>query len=813
MAEQQYFVDVLLPVSVDDTYTYHCTSAEYEKLEKGMRVAVIFGKRKIQTGVVYHKHRQAPPFPTKAILQIIDEEPILTPRAWELYEFMSYYYLTPLGTVLRMSLPAAFLLEGEHYIRLHSGLTAEQREKLPPHVRDVLQKFPMDQSVEIKKVLSAFRNKSKALKLIHRLTDMGYLQLEPKVSERYKPRLKAFLDLTDEAKADELLKSLSSRAHKQREALLYFFQHYLPARRPVPKEVMSARFSAAVLKALKDKGIFREIKVPVDRQVFDADVQALPQLTPLQQQAQEAIIRHFGEGKPVLLHGITASGKTEIYLRLIDDYLQQGRQVLYMLPEIALTAQMVARIRERFGNRVAVYHSRYSLNERYEIWKNVLHNRPEARLIVGTRSAIFLPFTRLGLVVVDEEHDASYKEHFHQPMYQGRDMALMLGHLHHAHVLLGSATPSVETYHHTQTGKYALVRLDKKYYEAQRPAVEVVDLSKAYKEGKMKHSFSRDTLEALRRTVESGFQAMVFINRRGYAPVVTCRNCGHTEHCPHCSVALTYHRSDNHLHCHYCGYKMPYQNRCRACHGTDLEILGKGTQKIVAELKEIFPGFRIERMDADTTRSRNAMERLIERFQGGEIDILVGTQMITKGLDFGSLQLAVVVSADSLIARPDFRSHERAFQLLTQITGRTGRRHRRGKVLIQAYEARHPVLHWTLEGDYQGFYDNEIHEREMFRYPPFVKLVQLELQARNPEMLNRGAEWLANVMKHYFPQVLGPSEPPVYKVKNFYRLEILVKMDPEKPDKPQRRTMAKIFRHYRSIAAFRQVKLRVNADP
>jgi len=813
MARPEYFVDVLLPVSVEDTYTYHCTAEEYERLEKGMRVAVIFGKRKIQTGVVYRKHRQAPPFPTKSILQIIDEEPILTPQAWELYEFMAYYYLTPLGTVLRMALPAAFLLEGEHYIRLHTGLTDEQREKLPAQVREILDKFPRDRSVEIKKILGVFRNKSKALKTIHRLTDMGYLQLEPKVSERYKPRLKAFLDLTDEAKADDLLKSLSPRAHKQKEAVMYFFQHYLPARRPVAKEILTEKFSAAVIKALKDKGIFREIKVPTDRQVFDTDVRELPRLTPLQERAKAEILHHFGQDKPVLLHGVTASGKTEIYLRIIDRYLQEGRQVLYMLPEIALTAQMVARIRERFGNRVAVYHSRYSLNERYEIWKNVLRNREEARLIVGTRSAVFLPYTNLGLVVTDEEHDASYKEHFHQPMYHGRDMALMLGRLHKANVLLGSATPSVESYHHARTGKYALVRLDKKYYEAERPAVEIVDLSRAYKEGKIKHSFSRDTLETLRRTVESGFQAMVFINRRGYAPVVTCRNCGHTEHCPHCSVALTYHRSDNHLHCHYCGYKMPYQNRCRACHGTDLEILGKGTQKIVSELKEIFPAFRIERMDADTTRSRNALERLIERFQAGEIDILVGTQMITKGLDFGSLQLAVVVSADSLIARPDFRSHERAFQLLTQITGRTGRRTRRGQVLIQAYEARHPVLKWTLEGDYEGFFENEIRERRMFGYPPFVKLVQLELQARNPEMLNRGAEWLAKVLKHYFPHVLGPSEPPVYKVKNYYRLEILVKLDPEKPDRTQRLTMAKIFRHYRSIAAFRQVKLRVNADP
>ena len=812
MSAAGYFVDVLLPLSLEGTYTYHCTAEEYRRLAKGMRVAVIFGKRSIQTGLVYRKHREAPPFETKPILQIIDDEPVINDKAWQLYKFMAFYYLTSLGRVLRMALPAPFLLQGEHIV-MPAGKELPPESALPEEARRLLAQLSPESGTEIRQLLEKASNKSKTLKLIHWLADNGWLHLQAKVSERYRPRYKTFVDLADEAQAETLLRDEQTRARKQRELLLYFFQHYLPARRPVPKEKLREKFSAAVFKALIDKGVLRELKVPVDRQVFDDPTQALPQLSDKQQQAFEAIQSALAQGKPALLHGVTASGKTEIYLRLIDKYLARGKQVLYLLPEIALTAQMIARVRERFGNRVAVYHSRYSLNERYEIWKNVLHGRSEAQLVIGTRSAIFLPFAGLGLVVVDEEHDESYKEHFHQPMYHGRDMALMLGRIHGAGVVLGSATPSVESYHHARSGKYALVELDEKYFRMERPDIRVLDLREAYKQGKMKASFSKDTLDAIRRTVDDGFQVMVFINRRGYAPVVTCKNCGHTPHCPHCSVALTYHKSDGRLHCHYCGYKMPMPARCPACGSPDLEVLGKGTQKIVSELEEIFPDYRIARMDADTVRSRRALENLIEKFQRGDIDILVGTQMLTKGLDFSGLQLAVIVSADSLLAHPDFRANERAFQLMTQVAGRTGRRHRRGQVLIQAYEAGHPVLEWVRRADYRAFFEHEIRQREMFKYPPLHKLVLFELQARNPENLNRAAEWLAQVLRHYFSMVLGPSEPLVYKIKNYFRLEILIKFHRDRSDKVQRETLRRIIRHYESVAAFRSVRLKVNVDP
>lgn len=813
MTAPGYFVDVYLPVSIDETYTYHCSEQQFRKLERGMRVAVEFGKRKIHTGIVARKHRNPPGyFETKPILQILDDEPVLTEAAWKFYEFLSHYYITPMGSVLRVALPVSFLLHGEHYLIRRPDADLSVLEHFP-EARALLEKLDDRLGTGIKDLVQQSKNKARALKIIHWLADNGLVDLQARVRERYKPRLVSYIDTADERAVEKVLSDLSSRAVKQKEAVLFFYSQYLPRRHPVPKKVLTERFSSNIIKTLVDKGIFREIKVPVDRQVFDETARPVPRLNRAQEKALQEIQTQWQTGKPVLLHGVTAAGKTEIYLNLIDETLRRQRQVLYLLPEIALTTQMVARIRERFGNTVAVYHSRYTPMERYEIWRHVLHNDEQARLVIGTRSALFLPFKALDLIVVDEEHDQSYKEYFHQPFYQARDMATVLARYTGARLLLGSATPSVESYHNARQGKYALVELTTKYHQAPDPEIRIVDLIKAYKEGRMKLSFASETLDAIRQTVSDGLQAMVFINRRGYAPVTVCKTCGHIEHCPHCSVPLTYHRHDQSLQCHYCGFRMPVQHRCRACGSTELDVLGRGTQKITDELQEIFPSFRIRRMDADSMRRKRALEEIIESFRRHEFDILVGTQMMTKGLDFGLLSLAVIVSADQLIARPDFRAHERAFQLLTQIAGRTGRRQQRGQVLIQAYETRHPVLDFVLRHDYRGFFETEISERKNFRYPPFYKMVRLELKARNPENLNRASDWLAKALTAYFPNVLGPSEPAVYKIRNDYIKEILVKFDPTRSDRRQREMLRKIVHGFRGIPHYRNVRLAVNVDP
>ncbi|NPA42847.1 MAG: primosomal protein N' [Chlorobi bacterium] len=813
MTAPVHFVDVLLPFALDGTYTYHCTPDQFERLQKGMRVAVEFGRQKVQTGIVVRTHREKPFFDTKPVLEILDDRPIINDKLWQLLDFVNLYYLSRPGKTMRTALPSSFLLENQTLASLRPDARIE-REKLSDTAFLIVEALEKHPYLTVEDLARAGGSVAKTMKVVNRLAEEGVIDLHYLIQEKYKPKYVTYIDIhPDLGDLTKALDRIPERAAKQRELFLRFLSLYLPARHPVPKRELRKSFSDAVIRALIDRGVLAALQVPEDRQVF-ADARPQPvTLTPAQEEALARIREAAREGKPALLHGVTASGKTEIYIRLIRETLDRGQQVLYLVPEIGLTAQLVNRLKTHFGNRTAVYHSRYSAAERREIWMNALDGKPEAGLVIGTRSAVFVPFKNLGLVIIDEEHDEAYKEHRQEPAYHGRDTALMAARIHGAAAVLGSATPSFDSYHHAETGKYAYVPLPHTYHRTPDPEKTVLDFRQAYREGRVKGDFIRETLEAIDRTVRQGLQTIVFLNKRGYAPIVTCKTCGHTENCPHCAVSLTYHRSDGKLKCHYCGYSAPMTHTCRACGSRDLAIQGTGTEKIEEQLRERFPEFRIARMDRSSTGGKDKAARLISAFEKHEYDILIGTQMLTKGLDFGKVGLVVVVNADRMIHFPEFRAHERAFQTLVQVAGRTGRRERKDRVIVQTFQPAHPVIRYFLDNDYRGMFFHEMQERRLFKYPPYYRLIKFELKAKNPQTLHEAAEWLRRGLARDFPLVLGPSEPPVPKIRDRYILELLVKLEAGKNTMPARKRMAALLHKFRGVPQFRAVRVRPDADP
>jgi len=813
MSRPEFFINVLLPLAIEGTYTYHCTKEEFENLQKGMRVAVEFGRQKVQTAIVLEKHRQPPLFPTKPVLEILDDKPILNDFSWQLIDFINRYYITTPGKTLRLALPSSFLLENETLVSL---LETENIpwDKLNDTEFLILEAIQKNGILKIGDIAKIAGSPAKAIKIINRFAAEKWVAIHYFIKEKYSPKFITYIDLADkETPPSRILETISSRAKKQQELFLRFLDRYLPSRQPVLLTELKKEFGYHLIKSLIDKGIFQKIEVPVDRQVFEDNPAEQIVLNEHQLKAFKEIEKAVHDNKPILFHGVTAAGKTEIYIKFIERVLASGKQVLYMVPEIGLTAQLVNRLKKHFGNRTAVYHSRYSPAERREIWMNALEGKETASLVIGTRSAVFVPFKNLGMIIVDEEHDDSFKEAQHEPAYHGRDTAVVLAKIHQCPVILGSATPSFDSYFNAQQGKYAYVSLKEKYHQTPEPEKVVLDFTQAYKEGRVKKDFIRETLEAIKRTVDAGLQVMVFLNRRGFAPIVTCKSCGYTENCPHCSVSLTYHREENKLKCHYCGYTIDKAPACRACGSPDLSIQGTGTEKIENQLKEIFPHYRIARMDSSVVHGKHKAAEIITDFENKKYDIIIGTQMITKGLDFGNTGLVVVVNADKMIHFPEFRAHERAFQTLVQVAGRTGRRNRKDAVYIQTFQPEHPVIRYFLANDYEGMFRHEMKERQLFKYPPYYRLIKIELRSKNPQNLHEAARWLKNALTHYFKLVLGPSEPVIYKIRDFYHLELLIKLEAGKNTMLPREWIYKILIKFKSIGRFRNVKVKANADP
>ncbi len=814
-----YYADVLLPIPLERNYTYAVTPGTESQLRPGIRVAVPFGKSKLYTGLVVRVHREPPhAYKAKEIYRILDEQPLASPRQLRHWNWIASYYMCTLGEVFRTAVPSVFLLESETRVL---GVPGFSEVEVPLEDREflILEALEQQPALSVREI-SEIVDRKHVLPLLHRMLAKGAIKLQEKLEEGYMPKRARYIRIHPQYREDEALEGLLdslSRAPRQSALLLQLFQLQQGQEKPVKSKDLErqAGVSRAILKALIDKEVLQEYLLEEDRIGFEEDlpVSGMPELNEGQQQALEEIRSGFEAGKTVLLHGVTSSGKTEVYIRLIGEQLDLGRQVLYLVPEIALTEQLIRRLQMVFGSRVAVFHSRQNLQERAELWYHVQAGAEKASVILGARSSLFLPFARLGLVLVDEEHENTFKQFDPAPRYHARDAAIVLASYFGARVLLGSATPSVESYHNAMTGKYALARIDRRYGNVLMPEMELADLSEAFRRKRMQGHFSERLREAMAEALDARQQIILFQNRRGYAPIVECTSCGHAPQCVNCDVSLTYHQYRKELRCHYCGYHRPLETTCEACGNATLDTRGFGTEQVEAELKTLFPGAATARMDLDTTRGKYGYQRIIEAFEARETDILVGTQMLTKGLDFRHVSLVGIMNADSLLNFPHFRAHERCFQLLTQVAGRAGRTRDRGRVIIQTYNPYHQILRQVSEGDYQGMYRDQIYEREQFRYPPAVRIVKITFAHREYIRVGEGADWFARSLRLIFPeQVLGPEFPPIARIRNLYQKNLLLKIPSGQPLGPTKNSIKRIENSFNAISQYRSIRVLYNVD-
>lgn len=719
-----HYVDVILPLPLEGTFTYSVPEPMVAQVRMGVRVLVPLGRSKTYTAMAVRLHSEKPEFETRPIIQVIDAEPVLIEQQLRLWQWISTYYMSPIGDVFKAALPA--------------GLKAEENYR-PKTVRCVTLPANLRSEQSLHMALTILK---RALK--QHQTFSTYLQLShwSEIDGETPPAHIA------EIACDELQNA--------------------------------ANASDAVLRQLIQRNFLELYHREVGRLNTTGEYhpERIQPLSPAQQAAEDSIQKQFNEKNVVLLHGVTSSGKTEIYIHLIKKAIDEGKQVLYLLPEIALTVQMTRRLQNVFGSRLGIYHSKYSDAERVEIWKKQLSTEPYD-VILGARSAVFLPFTRLGFVIVDEEHETSFKQQDPAPRYHARSTAIMLARMYEgAKVLLGTATPSMESYHNACTGKYGYVQLTTRYKDVAMPEIRVVDTKDLYHRKMMRGAFSPDLLEAMRTALRNKKQVLLFQNRRGFAPMVECKVCGWVPKCKNCDVSLTYHRSMNLLTCHYCGYTYPVPKQCPNCESTELLGRGYGTEKIEDRVRELFPEARIARMDLDTTRSAGAYGRIIDDFSCGRTDILIGTQMITKGLDFSGVTVVGILNADTMLNYPDFRAYEQAFQMLSQVSGRAGRRDERGLVILQTKSADLPVIQQVVAGDFQTFARDLLEERSMFRYPPFYHLVYVYLRHRNEQLVDSAAIEMASRLRQAFAdRVLGPDKPAVARVKTESIRKIVIKLE------------------------------------
>ncbi len=797
-------------------FTYKITEAEAEFLQPGMRVAVPFGKSKIYTALVFEIHQNEPTaYQAKEIYQILDDKPIVNKKQLQHWQWIAKYYLCTLGDVLRAGLPSVFLLESETLIVRNEAFNQEENLTEQEYlIYEALQKQAILRIDEIMAILE----KKNILPILDTLMEKGVLSIKEEIYQKYKPKIEKYIRLNDTYKnTDNLQELLNSfgRAKKQKEVVLRYFSIDASTKKPIKlktlKELSGA--SSAIIKALVDKHIFEIYTIQIDRVNFSKEKKKLHQLSEYQEEAFQNIKKKFQEKDTVLFHGVTASGKTEIYSKLIKETLKQGKQVLYLLPEIALTTQLINRLKVFFGDQISVFHSRYSQNERVEVWKNLLNRKKKAQLILGARSAVFLPFSNLSLIIVDEEHEQSYKQFEPSPRYNARDSAIVLAKLHQAKVLLGSATPAIESYYNTTINKYGIVSLNRRFGDVLLPEMELIDIKEKHRKKRMTGHFSDRMTLLIQEALTEKEQVIIFQNRRGYAPIVTCNTCGVSPECPNCDVSLTYHKFRKELRCHYCGYYRAMPKQCGACGSTSLSTKGFGTEQIEMELQEIFPNTNVGRMDYDTTRGKNGYYNLMQKFQEKEIDILVGTQMIAKGLDFENVSLVGVLNADNMLNFPDFRAHERSFQMLVQVSGRAGRSKKRGKVAIQTYNPLHRILQQVTINDYNGMYKDQIQERYEFKYPPYIRTVKIILKHKDYNKVNKASDWLGKSLRNQFKNmVLGPTNPAVARVRNQYIKHLLVKLPVDKNIQKRKEILKKIKISFQSISEFRSIHFIFDVD-
>ena len=813
-----FFIDVILPLSLERNFTYAITKAEVDFIKKGVRVAVPFGKNKVYTGIVYNIHHNAPTaYEAKSIHSILDEFPVINPFQFKLWEWMSSYYLCSMGEIMRAAMPNAFLLESETIISLNPSVKFETNA-LKDDEYLVIEALQQQTSLKVDEI-NAIIDRKNSFPVLKRLLNHKVIALEQELTEKYKPKLIRCVRLhpnyQHENALQELIEALKN-ASKQRDIVLSYFNLATHTKQiKVADLKIKSNATSTQIKLLIDKEVFEEYHYQTDRIQFqDSEDNASITLNSYQKTALEDIENLFETQNIVLLHGVTSSGKTEIYVKKIESILAEGKQALYLVPEIALTSQLVQRLQKYFGNQIAVYHSRYSQNERVEVWNHVLNQSENARVVIGARSSVFLPFSNLGLIIVDEEHEQSYKQFDPSPRYHARDTAIVLAALFKAKTLLGSATPSIESFHNaTKIKKYGYVALNKRFNNVLMPEIELVDLTDKYKRKRMTGHFSDRLITEIKEALETDSQVILFQNRRGYSPVVSCNTCGHTPECPNCDVSLTYHQYKNQLRCHYCSHTMAMQQFCGACGGVEIDSKGFGTEQIQQEIELLFPEAKVARMDLDTTRGKYSYDRIISSFENKEVDILVGTQMVTKGLDFRHVKLVGVLNADQLINFPDFRAHERSFQLLQQVAGRAGRTDTRGKVVVQTYNPYHTILQQVSINDYESMFVEQLEDRRIYKYPPFCRIIKLTIKHKDYNKVNEGSDWLAIRLRHVFKDnVLGPEFPVVSRIRNQYHKNILLKIPQNQSLVKTKSVLQKIKMSFSSTKDYRAARLLINVD-
>ncbi len=824
MSRKVIFADIILPIPLPGLLTYRVPETGIEFIAIGSRVLVPLGTQKVFTGLVEQIHDTPPNHPPKDIIDVLDHVPIVNPIQLRFMHWLASYYLCTMGEVMLAALPNGFRLSSQSKIQLHpdADLTATHLSRQELLLVNALERCENLTYTEAAAVIAHKNVHCLIQSLLHKQIVLIFEEVKEKYTPKKVKRVRLNEAYTRSQEALQGLLAAFEQRGKQLDVLLKYavlvpvHQSAKPEDLFVDKrEFSQSGISASSLQTLIRKKIFVEEEVIVSRfgQVQSSG-QSPPVLSQAQSTALATIHRLFREKDTVLLHGVTASGKTAVYTQLIQEVLQSGGQVLYLLPEIALTTQMVKRLKIIFCDQIGVYHSRYSDNERVEVWNSVLQGK--CSFVLGTRSAIFLPFDQLSLIIVDEEHETSYKQFDVMPRYHARDAALFLAQLHHAKVLLGSATPSIESYYHAQNGKYGFVALRERFGQTALPEISLVNMRIERERKTLREDFTKALLAALQQTLDQQEQAIIFQNRRGYAPYMTCEACSWVPMCTQCAVSLTYHQFHNALRCHYCGYKTQVPSACDVCDSPQLKNVGFGTEKLEETLRLFFPEKKIQRMDLDTTRGKHSYEKIIEALEQGSTDILVGTQMITKGLDFGQVSLVGVLDVDRLLYFPDFRANERCFQLLTQVSGRAGRREKRGTVIIQTTHPQHPVLQDILQHDYERMYRRELQERKQFLYPPYVRLVKITLKHRDKDWVVSAAHMLASsLQKQLEDDVLGPQMPLVAKVKNQYLIDIWVKIKKGVGNKllTTKQVIARETRNVLHQKNLRQVKVFFDVDP
>lgn len=822
LCDMKKYVDVIVPLPIAGQYTYSLPEGWDEKVKEGCRVVVPFGRKRYYTAIITKVHETPPEeYETKDVAEILDERPVLLARQYAFWKWMADYYLCTLGDVYKAALPSGMKLESETVVVYNPDFEAV--EPLTEREQSVMNLL----SAETEQCITQLEKSSgirQILPVIKSLLEKEAVKVKEELKRSYKPRTEARVRLTPGMQDEEKLRGLFdglARAPKQLAVLMKYIElsgwgtSGTDLKEVTRKSLLEASgASSAILNGLTGKGIFELYYQEVGRLAKGVcNTVSLNPLNPAQQQAYYSVLSLFATKNVCLLHGVTSSGKTEIYIHLIDQVLKSGKQVLYLLPEIALTTQITERLKRVFGNRLGIYHSKFPDAERVEIWQKQLSEQ-DYDVILGVRSSVFLPFRRLGLVIVDEEHETTYKQQDPAPRYHARSAAIMLASMFGAKTLLGTATPSIETYYNARQGKYGLVELTERYQNIRLPQIELVDIKELARKKRMTAQFSPLLLQKIREALEHKEQVILFQNRRGFAPMIECRTCGWVPRCRNCDVSLTYHKGMNQLTCHYCGYTYQVPKSCPACGGVELVNRGFGTEKIEDDIRTVFPEARVARMDLDTTRTRTAYERIIADFEEGKTDILIGTQMVSKGLDFDRVSVVGILNADSMLNYPDFRSYERAFQLMAQVAGRAGRRNKQGLVVLQTKSPDLPLIHQVMSNDYFRMYSEQLEERELFKYPPFYRLVYVYLKHRKEDVLDQAAELMASFLrKGLGERVLGPDKPPVSRIQTLFIKKIVVKIELDASLAKVRAYLQQVQRFLTEDERFRSLLVYYDVDP